>query len=234
MPRTKTRTGGVEADGSDRNIDVALRGHSPEHTSDGIFQDRVDEVQAATSALNGVERDPGLSTVTALEPAIGRAEDSHRETELTHVRVCLAEIETIIRCACQSNVTLEVRVGSDVPALECCPLGLQGAILNLVSNALDAMPDRGLILIDATAVVRGPAAYVELRIEDNGIGMTQQTIDCAFDPFFTTKGRGLGGAGLPMVKHFAEQHGGTVDMDSTPGSGTIVILRLPAAPGDSK
>ncbi|TIW97459.1 MAG: HAMP domain-containing histidine kinase, partial [Mesorhizobium sp.] len=69
---------------------------------------------------------------------------------------------------------------------------------------------------------------VELRIEDSGIGMTQETVLRAFDPFFTTKDKGLGGVGLPMVKHLAEKHGGTVDIESTLGSGTTVILRLPA------
>ncbi|CAH2398502.1 putative Histidine kinase [Mesorhizobium ventifaucium] len=58
--------------------------------------------------------------------------------------------------------------------------------------------------------------------------MTQETMVRAFDPLFTTKGKGLGGISLPMVKRFAEETGGSVDLESTFGSGTTVILRLPA------
>jgi signal transduction histidine kinase len=58
--------------------------------------------------------------------------------------------------------------------------------------------------------------------------MTPETVLRAFDPFFTTKDTGLGGVGLPMVKHFAEQHGGSVNIESAFRSGTTVILRLPA------
>jgi signal transduction histidine kinase len=105
---------------------------------------------------------------------------------------------------------------------------LQNAILNLVFNARDAMPDGGLISISAAAVVQGSAALVEIRIEDSGIGMTRETMVRAFDPFFTTKGKGLGGVGLPMVKQFAEEHRGTVNVESTFGAGTTVVLRLPA------
>ena len=64
------------------------------------------------------------------------------------------------------------------------------------------MPDGGLISINAAAVVQDPGTVVELRIEDSGIGMTRETVLRAFDPFFTTKATGLGGVGLPTVKHF--------------------------------
>lgn len=141
---------------------------------------------------------------------------------------CLAEVENLVRSAWETNVRLEVRLGRDLPAAKCDPLGLQNAVLSLVFNARDAMPDGGLISINAAAVVLDPGTVVELRIEDSGIGMTRETVLHAFDLFFTTKGTGLGGVGLPMVKHFAERHGGRVDIESAVGSGTTVILRLPA------
>jgi signal transduction histidine kinase len=108
------------------------------------------------------------------------------------------------------------------------PWVCKNAILNLVFNARDAMPDGGLVSISAASVVQDPGTIVELRVEDSGIGMTRETVLRAFDLFFTTKGTGLGGVGLPMVKHFAERHGGSVATESAFGSGTTVILRLPA------
>ena len=88
------------------------------------------------------------------------------------------------------------------------------------------MPDGGLISIEGATVVQGANVLVELR--RIGIGMTQETVLRAFEPFFTTTDKGLGGVGLATVKHLAEQHGGSVDIESTLGSGTTVILQLPA------
>lgn len=225
------------------NTKVAL---PTEQSAAGIVHDLGDLIQVASSALNRIGRDPSVTTASALEPeiaiaktalqragalvreAIGRALESHGEIETAKVSDCLTEVETLIRCAWGPNMRLEVRVGSDLPSVKCDRLGLQNAVLNLVFNARDALPDGGLISIDAAAVVQGPDVFVELRIEDSGIGMTQETVLRAFDPFFTTKDKGLGGVGLPMVKHLAEKHGGTVDIESTLGSGTTVILRLPA------
>lgn len=75
----------------------------------------------------------------------------------------------------------------------------------------------------------GQVYAVQFRVTDTGIGMTPETVVRAFEPFFTTKGKGLGGIGLPSVRHFADEHGGAVRIDSMPGSGTTVTLRLPAA-----
>lgn len=121
-------------------------------------------------------------------------------------------------------------MGSDLPAAKCDRLGLLNALFNLVFNARDAMPDGGVISIQAGALIQRSVALVEFRIDDNGIGMTAETVARAFDPFFTTKDTGLGGVGLPMVKRFADQHGGSIDIDSSFGVGTTVVLRVPAAP----
>jgi len=69
---------------------------------------------------------------------------------------------------------------------------------------------------------------VEVRVADNGIGMSPATLARAFDPFFTTKVDGLGGVGLPMVARFARDALGEVSIESEPGTGTIVTLRVPA------
>jgi signal transduction histidine kinase len=224
-----------------------LHGWSAEQSTAGIVHDLGNLIQVASSALNLVARDPSVSAAPALEPVIGsartalqragalvretigRAEAQHRELEQASVGSCLTEIETLIRSAWEPNIQIELRVRPDLPSVLCDHLSLQSAVLNLVFNARDAMPDGGSISIDAAAVVQDLATLIELRIEDSGIGMTQETVARAFDPFFTTKGKGLGGVGLPMVKRFAEEHGGSVDIESTFGSGTTVVLRLPAA-----
>jgi signal transduction histidine kinase/CheY-like chemotaxis protein len=106
---------------------------------------------------------------------------------------------------------------------------LQSAILNIVSNARDAMPDGGVLTI-RTRLSNPPdsAASMELEIHDTGHGMDAETADRIFEPFFTTKGTGKGtGLGLSQVYGFASQSGGEVRVESEPGKGTSMTLVLP-------
>lgn len=250
MSRAEARPGTVGHNGVDRKDEVGARARRAEQPTAGIIHDLGNLIQVASSALNRVARDPSVSTAPDLDPmiasartalqragalvreTIGRAAEAPRDIECTDLRSCLAEVETLIRSAWGLQIRLEVHIESDLPLAICDPLGLQNAILNLVFNARDAMPEGGSISIDAAVAVvdKSDGALVELRVADTGIGMTQETMLCAFDPFFTTKRQGLGGIGLPMVKHFAERHDGSVEIDSALGLGTTVILRLPAAP----
>jgi signal transduction histidine kinase len=247
MSRAETRPGMVNGYVFDRQTDVVPSSRSMEKPTAGIVHDLGNLIQVASSALNRMARDPGVSTTPALQPVVASARSALeragalvRQTvglayrhqagmELTNVRACLTELETLIHGTWEPNIRLEIRTNSDLPFAMCDRLGLQNAVLNLVFNARDSMPDGGLISIEASTVFPDPAAtMIEVRVGDSGIGMTPDTMVRAFDPFFTTKGKGLGGIGLPMVKRFAEEHGGSVDVESKLGSGTTMILRLPA------
>ena len=110
--------------------------------------------------------------------------------------------------------------------MTCSRVGLQSAIVNLLLNARDAMPKGGVIALVAAAIYEGQVAEVELRVTDNGFGMTRDTLLRSVDPFFTTKTTGLGGLG----QHGHELRpgaGGRLYIESEPGVGTIVTLRLP-------
>ncbi len=121
------------------------------------------------------------------------------------------------------------------------PAGLANAVLNLVINAKDAMPDGGEIRIDTESrdLAAGAAGlppelpagrYVVASVADTGTGMPPAVAARAFEPFFTTKEVGKGtGLGLAMVYGFARQSGGTATIDSRPGSGTTIRIYLPAA-----
>ncbi|WP_244420720.1 sensor histidine kinase [Mesorhizobium japonicum] len=212
----------------------------------GAVHDLGNLLQVASSALNLLARDPTVSAAPALEPLIVgartalqradtlvrdtiiRARKSSRETEHADINACLEVIEKLTGWAGDANIRLEVASATDLPMVRCDPLGLQNAVLNLVFNARDAMPNGGVISISVAEVVVGPAHQIEARVKDNGVGMSPETVVRAFEPFFTTKGNGLGGVGLPMVKRFVEEHGGTIEVESSFGSGTTVILRLPA------
>jgi PAS domain S-box-containing protein len=115
------------------------------------------------------------------------------------------------------------------------PSELELAMLNLCVNSRDAMPRGGTITIRAHNTsqhlpngVQGD--FVRLTVADTGVGMPQEVLARVFEPFFTTKDVGKGsGLGLPQVYGFAKQSGGTVDIESIPGGGTIVSLLLPRA-----
>jgi CheY-like chemotaxis protein len=126
------------------------------------------------------------------------------------------------------------------PALWPCqvdPAQFQAAVMNLVMNARDAMPNGGWLGIETRNVERTqlpaglelqPGEYVALAVRDVGEGMTPEVQARAFEPFFTTKEVGKGsGLGLSMVYGFAKQSGGDVRIESAPGLGTCVTIFLP-------
>ena len=107
---------------------------------------------------------------------------------------------------------------------------LQQAVMNLVLNARDAMPEGGRLgLAVETYSWNGPAGErVCLEVSDTGEGMTPEVLSRIFEPFFTTKERGRGtGLGLAMVHGIVDGHGGEVRCESTPGSGTVFAISLP-------
>lgn len=118
---------------------------------------------------------------------------------------------------------------------------LESALLNLVVNARDAMPNGGVLTIatDTASLPRDlqakgeevpPGEYVVLTVADTGLGMPPEILERVFEPFFTTKKFGEGsGLGLSMVYGFVRQSGGTITIDSTVGQGTVVRLYLPRA-----
>jgi PAS domain S-box-containing protein len=114
------------------------------------------------------------------------------------------------------------------------PAQLENAVLNLAINARDAMPDGGRLTISVNNLSGGPAGdQVEIAVADAGVGMSPAVLARVFEPFFSTKPEGRGtGLGLPQVQGFIEQSNGAIDIESRPGAGTTVRLRLPrsAAP----
>jgi PAS domain S-box-containing protein len=109
---------------------------------------------------------------------------------------------------------------------------LETAIINLATNARDAMPEGGTLTLSAYTETNpeglAPGRYIRIALTDRGTGMDEATKRRSIEPFFTTKPIGAGtGLGLSMVKGFAEQSGGGIHIDSTPGEGTTVSFWLP-------
>lgn len=131
-------------------------------------------------------------------------------------------------------VAARIRITLDAPrglrAARADPNELETALLNLVVNARDAMPDGGRVHIAVREDTVGPAPVVVLSVKDTGCGMDAAMLERVVEPFFTTKAIGKGsGLGLAMVERFATQCGGSLKLESRPGQGTTVEIRLPVA-----
>jgi len=106
---------------------------------------------------------------------------------------------------------------------------LQQVFINLVLNAVDAMPDRGSLSVKLR---ESAADAFEISLADSGHGMAAETQARIFEPFFTTKEPGRGsGLGLAVVKGIVGDHGGSISVSSAPGRGTEFRLSFPRASG---
>jgi len=126
------------------------------------------------------------------------------------------------------SIAEEVRIGSDVTDLMVDPDQVKEALVNLLINAREAMPQGGTLTIVADMESKSDApATVVVRIVDTGCGISPEHLKQVFDPFFTTKDYGTG-LGLTNAKRLVEQNGGQLAIHSHEGKGTEVVIRLPA------
>jgi signal transduction histidine kinase len=141
----------------------------------------------------------------------------------------LAQSDSLMRHALDADVQLVADLRAGPAWSRSDPTQLELAVLNLVVNARDAMPDGGVVRLSTWA----EAASVCIEVRDAGAGMTPEVLARATEPFFTTKTHQGSGLGLAQVAAFARQCGGTCEIDSAPGQGTSVRITLPrtAPPG---
>ncbi|MFO2464279.1 response regulator [Pseudomonas sp. 15FMM2] len=150
----------------------------------------------------------------------------------------------LLQRSLNESTTLQMRLSDQLWIAEADPNQLESALLNLVLNARDAMPDGGRLVVEtsnrhldnvftAAYGTLQPGDYLELSVSDTGCGMPASVVSRAFDPFFTTKPIGQGtGLGLSMIYGFARQSHGHVCIHSVVGEGTTVSLFLPRFAGE--
>ena len=211
----------------------------------GVAHDLRNLLQTATSAINIIERANGETApqlrqaIDGARASIGHAselvarslgDDRQAEHSAAKIEECLGEIAALVGSAFSPAIELDFVLEAGLPDVACDKVQLQTALLNLIMNARDAIPDSGRISVRARALgSHADEPMVEISVADNGVGMSPATIDRAFELYFTTKTEGLGGIGLPMVEQFATSAGGSIVVASKPGTGTVASLRLPSA-----
>ena len=155
----------------------------------------------------------------------------------------ITSMEELLRRTTGPSIQIELGLAAGLWSTMCDPNQLENAILNLVINARDAMPDGGRLRIETMNTHLGPrdvaaedeerpGPYICISVSDTGVGIEPAILDKVFDPFFTTKPLGQGtGLGLSMIYGFAKQSEGHARIHSEVGRGTSVKLYLPRRQG---
>jgi PAS domain S-box-containing protein len=227
----------------------------------GIAHDFNNLLQGITGSLDLVKKRAMQGRFNEIDRFIsGAMTSASRASALTHrllafarrqplapkpleVNPLLASMEELLRRTLGERVIFELVTAGGLWLTKCDPNQLENAVLNLVINARDAMPDGGKLTVEtgnshldnAYATLHPeiePGQYVCISVTDTGSGMSAATIEKAFEPFFTTKPIGRGtGLGLSMIYGFAKQSGGHAKIYSQVGQGTTVKLYLPRFSG---
>jgi PAS domain S-box-containing protein len=223
----------------------------------GIAHDFNNLLQGITGGLDLVKKRVMQGRFNEIDRFIsGAMTSANRASALTHrllafsrrqplapkpleVNPLLASMEELLRRTLGERVIFELVTAGGLWLTKCDPNQLENAILNLVINARDAMPDGGRLTVEtgnshldnAYTTIHPeiePGQYVCISVTDTGSGMSAATIEKAFEPFFTTKPIGRGtGLGLSMIYGFAKQSGGHAKIYSELDKGTSVRLYLP-------
>lgn len=192
-----------------------------------LAQHRVD-APAAREQLNAIlEQVDRLDLRIAHLLTFSRPGSFHPRQESVHALVdgALSGFAELLR---RRRVDLAVNVPVDLPEIRVDPMRLEQALTEIVSNALDAMPEGGRLAIDARPDSTGGAYGVTLEIADSGGGIPAEVLPNVCEPFFTTRPEGTG-LGLAIARRFVEETGGRLAIQSTVGRGTTVSIWLPVA-----
>lgn len=157
------------------------------------------------------------------------------------INAVLSSMTTLLNSVASPKATVHLNLATDLHHCRIDSSRLGAAILNLVMNACDAIPEdseaAGLIVITSANCrsqsrgigESGEANFVSVTVRDNGTGMLPEVRQRALEPFFTTKGKQGTGLGLAQVHTFVTDMGGTMEIESDIGKGTTVHLRFPQA-----
>jgi PAS domain S-box-containing protein len=193
-------------------------------TADPLHHDLAEILQAGGRAATLTQKLLAFSRKQLLRPAVLDINDVVNGTAGMLRRIIGEDIE------------FELELDGSLPPVCIDAAQLEHALMNLVLNARDAMPEGGRIRVRTAREESGTDSAVVLSVEDTGHGMDEATRARIFDPFFTTKPIGQGtGLGLPMVYGFVKQSGGSLHVRTAPGQGSTFSLVFPsdAAAGDA-
>ena len=162
-----------------------------------------------------------------LKGLLGFARKRLDESRPIDLNALVREVAGLLSHTTLQRIELGVDLAEPLRRIQADATSLSQALMNLCVNAVDAMPDGGRLTLRTRDFADG---WVELRVEDTGLGMTPEVKAKAMEPFFTTKGPGRGtGLGLAIVYGTMKAHRGSMHIDSEAGHGTKIALRFPVS-----
>ena len=196
-----------------------------------IAASRTDKVQFYTEAALS----SAMSAASLTHRLLAFARQQPLDTRPVDINAQVRSLEELLVRTIGERIALKLELTSKAAIALVDPVQLESAVLNLVINARDALPQGGNIWVSTYAAFShgdpnlADGAYVALAVRDDGTGIDHSVIDKVFDPFFTTKPLGQGtGLGLSTIYGFARQSGGDAHIRSVARRGTEVTIMLPA------
>jgi signal transduction histidine kinase len=179
-----------------------------------------DETQeSVTVVLDEVER---LDAIVRDLLSFARPRQLHR-IRCDIAELCDRVLELLKNICLETHVAVH-RIYEDVPPLWVDMGQIEQVLINLCTNAIQAMPDGGVLTVSCH---KYNDDWIDIAIGDTGIGIPSQQAERIFQPFVTTKAHGIG-LGLAITRRLVEDHGGSIHVEGQPGSGATMIVRLPA------
>ena len=151
-----------------------------------------------------------------------------REPAIERVSIPVLIADLLLKYPPPENVQVNTDLPADLPSVFVDPRQVKRALVNLVTNAYQAMPEGGRLTIKTSEVSGKPPRSVAISITDTGCGIPDENIEKLFEPLFTTKSKGVG-LGLATVRNLVEANGGSIEVESEVGKGSTFTVRLPLA-----
>ncbi len=184
------------------------------------------------SDLEVIEKE-ALRARAIVRDLLGYARQTDSVMERIHINEAIASVLPLAkRRAEMQNVTISSELDPRLPPIMADVNQLKQVFINILNNAIDAMPQGGEVQVSTREVTgNGIGPRVEIAFQDHGVGISPDHLSKIFDPFFTTKEDGKGtGLGLPISKRIVERHGGSIEVNSERGQGTRFTIHLPVPP----
>jgi two-component system NtrC family sensor kinase len=210
---------------------IAHELNNPLTTVTGFSELVLDEMPAGSSSRQELEMI--LREARRASDVVRRLLDFSRQGERMRSRSDLNEVvDDVIALTSHlirtNGVHLTLDLKRDLPWVSIDSNQMKQVLLNLIHNALQAMPSGGILTVSTAACKRDERDWVTMSVKDTGVGITTKDRDRIFEPFFTTKGNvGGTGLGLSVTYGIVTDHGGTIQVDTTPGKGSTFVVWLP-------
>ena len=212
-------TGGIAHDFN--NLMTVIRGSADLLRRGGLTEEKQRRYLDAI-----IETSDRATTLTSHLLAFSRRQAL--KPQVVDVNIRLDAIGDVLSRTLGSQIEVKLDLADDLWLTEVDPAELETALLNAAFNARDAMPEGGHLTITTSNVSNGAGDSICIAVADTGEGMSSAVLERVFEPFFTTKPVGKGtGLGLSQIHGFAAQSGGSAEIESQPGAGTMVRLLLP-------